>query len=118
MTLFAKFVRYQDFVQRQLVEHEIDESCAATELDRARAKYLDQSWSGASSERVTIAKSKATLDPKVQERDDEYQMIRARRKLYGVLLDTLQRDAALLSRELSRRGNREPYERRVDRWQP
>lgn len=116
MRLMAKLARYLDFVQVGLAETEIDESFAEARLDDSRARFLVQNWQGKSSDTVTIAKAHAAADPAVQKLIDVHQVCRAKRKLMNVLYDSIARDAAVLSRELTRRVGRDPVDRRVDRY--
>lgn len=116
MRLMAKFARFQDYVDGQLKAVEIDEALAESRLEYQRAKYLVRTWEGNSSDKVTIAKAQAAVDPVVQKVADIHQTLRYKRKFMNVMADSLARDAAVLSRELSRRIGRDPVERRVDRY--
>lgn len=118
MQLFTKFTRYQDHLAGQLAEAEIDEHSIETMLEYAKARYLAASWTGATTDRVAVQKAEALMDIEVQAYEKALEERRAKRKLYGVVVDSLARDAALLSREISRRIGRDPVERRADRWTP
>jgi len=118
MRLMARLVRYQDFLHGQLVEFEIDETSAETMLEVAKARYLAAAWTGSSADRVAVAKANALADPDVRSYQDAYETCRAKRKLWGVLMESLARDAGVVSRELTRRLGRESTERRVDRYNP
>lgn len=115
MTLMAKLTRYQDHISGLHVLAEINEGEAATMLELAKARYITGQWTGESSDRITIIKAEGTLDPEVIKIDAEYRQLKAHRKVYAVMMDALQRDAAVASRELSRRIGRAPNEARVDR---
>jgi len=116
--LLAAFTRYQDHLGGRLVEAEIDERSAENQLEIAKARQLAQHWTGASGDRVAIQKAEALLDPGVQEHSDTYEMAHARRKLLGLLVESMARDAAVVSRELTRRVGRSDHERRLDRYTP
>lgn len=114
MGLLVKFTRYADYVQGLLVLAEIDESAAASILELEKARFLAGSWTGESTDRVAVQKAQATADPAVTKLEGEYEMARAKRKLRQVLFDSLTRDAAVVSRELTRRVGRDGPVRRAD----
>lgn len=116
--LLTKFTRYQDYVSGQLVEAEINESSAVNLLDVAKAQHMVGAWTGASTDRVTLSKAEALLDQRVKECSELLSQLKARRKLLGVMVEALARDAAVVSREISRRIGREGIERRVDHFKP
>jgi hypothetical protein len=118
MDLFVRFVRYQDFIAGELVLYEIDESHTETLVEVAKAKHLAKGWTGASTDRVAVAKAEATLDPDVRKYDDALTKIKARRKMYGVLVDQLARDAGVVSREITRRSSGGNMEGRAGRFTP
>lgn len=118
MELMARFSRYQDYVQGQLAQAEIDESSAESILEVAKARFLSATWTGATSERIAIAKAEATLDEDVREADEALAGCKAKRKMLGVLYDSTTRSHMVLSRELTRRVGREPTDRRGDRFRP
>lgn len=118
MDLLVQITRYQDHLSGLQAETEIDESAAETILRVAEAKHLAGDWTGASTDRVAVAKAKATLDETVRACDDAYAELKAKRKLYNILVQSLERDAFVVSREISRRiGNRDRAAR-VDRFTP
>lgn len=115
MRFLAKFTRFQDHLAGELVCAEIDESAATNFLEIARARHMAGNWTGPSSDRVAISKANATLDEDVQEAEQAVEAAKAKRKMYGVLVESLARDAAVVSRELSRRIGGQPIERRLSR---
>ena len=118
MNLLVQFTRYQDHLAGQLVEVEIDEHSAESMLEVSKARHLAKGWGGSATDRVAIQKAQAVMDPEVRKFDDTLAQYKARRKLLGILVDSLQRDASVVSREISRRIGREGHERRVDRFTP
>ena len=118
MNLLVQFTRYQDHLAGQLVEVEIDEHSAESMLEVYKARHLAKGWGGSATDRVAIQKAQAVMDPEVRKFDDTLAQYKARRKLLGILVDSLQRDASVVSREISRRIGREGHERRVDRFTP
>lgn len=118
MQLLVKLTRYQDHVAGQLAEIEIDESNAIRLLEIAKAKYLAANWTGSSGDRVAVQKAEALMDTSVQELDSEVLTYKARRKLYTILVESLARDAAVVSREITRRTGGQKLEGRVNRFTP
>jgi hypothetical protein len=118
MVLLVKFTRYQDHLAGELALYEIDESTAATMVEVAKAKHLVHAWTGASGDRVTVAKAEAVIDSSVREYEEAMIMAKSHRKGYSVLVESLARDAAVVSREITRRGGGAPVERRANRYTP
>jgi len=118
MNLLVKFTKYQDYVSGQLAETEIDESSAEAMLDLAKAKSLSKGWSKDSNSRVAVQKAEAQSNPEVIRLTESHAMFKARRKLLTIMADSMARDAAVVSREISRRIGRDGPERRVDRFTP
>jgi hypothetical protein len=118
MRYLVKFTRYQDHIAGELALVEIEETSASALLEMAKAKHLAKGWTGASSERVAIAKAEATLDEGVQQAELRFIQLKSKRKLYNVMLESMARDAALLSREVTRRTSNAGFENRVSRGAP
>lgn len=118
MKLFVRLTRWADYLSGQLALAEIDEQSIAAVLRVAEATSLIRNWGGGRDDRVAIAKAERDTDPAVTEWSDKLQVAHARRKLLGVMFTNMERDAALVSRELTRRVGREPTSRRADRWNP
>jgi hypothetical protein len=118
MNLLTKFTAYQSHLSGQLAEAEIDEHAAESMLEVEKARHLAKGWTGESTSRVAVQKANATMDPKIRQLSDELDVIKARRKLLGIMVDTQSRGASVVSREISRRIGREGHERRVDRFNP
>lgn len=112
----VKLTRYQDHISGLLVLAEINEGEAATLLEITKARHIVSGWTGDSSDRVAIVKAEGTIDPDVIEIDTRLQQLKAKRKVYAVMVEALQRDAGVASRELSRRIGRAPNEARSDKY--
>lgn len=115
MSLLVQFSRYEDHLSGQLAVAEVDESEAGHLLEVAKAAVLVRGWTGSSEDRVAIARAQAVLDPSVRAHEDAIRTVKAKRKLLAVLMESQGRDAAVVSRELTRRIGREPHQRRADR---
>lgn len=119
MELFVMFTIYTDYASGRLAKAESYESTCEHNLEVARAKYMVETWSGESRDRVTISKAQAALDPEVESAWKEYSRARAHRKLLGVVAASCERDAQVVSRELTRRvGRQEVHDRRKSKWTP
>jgi hypothetical protein len=103
MKLSVKLSNYQDHLAGLLAICEIDETAANTELELAKAKHLASTWTGGSGDRVAVQKAEALMDPEVQNIQSALEKARAQRKLYNVLVESVGRRAAVVSRELTRR---------------
>jgi hypothetical protein len=111
----VRFTRFQDYVAGQRVEAEIDERAAEHILDVAMASHLAKSWTGSSGDRVAVLKAEALLDKDVQQMHEIYDTAKARRKLLGIMEDSLARDAAVVSRDITRRQGGRDQDRRAER---
>lgn len=111
MELFTQFTGWADYVGTQHALAVIDERDAERQLEIAEATAVTSTWSGTSADRVAIAKAKIALDPAVQTAKKTVQDRYAYRKLIETLFANLERDAALVSRELTRRTSFAPATR-------
>lgn len=119
MGLFVALTRWTDYLAGAVAEAEIEERAAEAVLNKAQALVLLRDWGGGRDERVTLAKAQRDIDPEVEKRQELYDTAHAKRKMVTVLFSSTERDAAVVSRELTRRvGRREDHERRERRWQP
>jgi hypothetical protein len=116
MNLLVKFNRYQDHIAGLLVQSEIEEQSAVTALEMAKARHLAAAWTGSSGDRVAIQKANATIDPAVERVEKAHTKLKARRKLYAVMVESLARDAAVVSREVTRRTGGRDISARADRF--
>lgn len=103
MELFTQLTGWSDYVGTQHAMAVIDERDTERRLEVSEANAVTLNWGGTSGDRVAIAKAKIALDPDVQTLKKELQERYAYRKLIETLLTNLERDAALVSRELTRR---------------
>jgi hypothetical protein len=117
MALFVGLTRWTDYVGSEFAIAEVEEHSAEVVLEKAKALGLLANWAGGKEDRTTIAKAEAANSPAVVEWQSEYDVLYAKRKMLGMLYAKAERDAALVSRELTRRvGKRENNDRRADRW--
>jgi hypothetical protein len=93
----------------------VDERTADSAVERARAIALARNWAG-DKDRVNIAKANAELDSELMKARARHDETYAYRKLLEAVHESFVRDAAVVSRELTRRVDKEPPARRSDRW--
>jgi hypothetical protein len=93
MVLFGSVTSWLDYVSVQVACAEVDERASQRILDQAEASALIGSYKGPA----------AVLDPEVIRIKEELADNMAYRKLIQTLASNLERDAALVSRELTRR---------------
>lgn len=119
MGLFVALTRWTDHLSVAVAEAEIEERAAEAVLSKAQALVLIGNWQGGRDERVTMAKAQRDIDPEVELRQELFDVAWRKRKMLQTLYTSTERDAAVVSRELTRRvGRREDHERRVHRWTP
>lgn len=103
MDLFVTLTAWSDYLASQFAVAAIDEREAQRILDAAEARALIGGWKGGSGDRVTVAKANIAIDPKVTEYREDLDAKHAYRKLVETLTQNVDRDSALVSRELTRR---------------
>jgi len=119
MGLFVALTRWTDHLGVSVAMAEVEERCAEAVLSKAQSLVLLRDWGGTRDDRITVAKAQRDIDPEVEERQDIYHTAVAYRKMIATLYASTERDAAVVSRELTRRvGRREDHDRRASRWTP
>ena len=115
MKLFSRTTRWSEYLSAQVAAAEVDERYADAVVEKIKAlKSLE--YKGEKT--VSAAKAHAYTDDDYNDALTEQQRAYAFRKLITAVYENSERNAALLSRELTRRVNRDTRERRVERWQP
>jgi hypothetical protein len=119
MNLFVTFTRWTDYFQNQLAIEEIYEHHADMEVRKLEGLYLTRNRPERASEAVTWIRAQMESDPEIQKARDTLKVYYARRKLKAMLFEGAERDAAVVSRELTRRTDaKAPGYRRADRGAP
>lgn len=119
MDLFVRFTRWTDYFQNQLAIEEIYEHHAEMEIRRLEGLYLTRNRPEKASEAVTWVRASMETDPEIRHYRDALKLYYARRKLKQMLFESSERDAAVVSRELTRRTDvKNPGYRRADRGAP
>ena len=117
MDIYSEFMAWVSYTKSQLVQAEIDEDYEFNQCKIIESTVLIRQWGNdAKGDRVTIAKARRDVDPKVVEHQLRYQTARAYRKLTESLFESCERGAQLLSRELSRRIGLHNKEQRTSRF--
>jgi acyl-CoA reductase-like NAD-dependent aldehyde dehydrogenase len=115
MKLFTRTTRWSEYLSAQVAAAEVDERYADAVVEKIKAL---KSLENKSEKTVAAAKAHAYTDQQYLDALNEQQRAYAFRKLITAVYDNSERTAALLSRELTRRVNRDTRERRVERWNP
>jgi hypothetical protein len=119
MALFVQLTRWADYLQNQLTIEEIRERYADAEVRKLEGLFMTANKPERVSEAVTWVRAQMETDPYVQIARDTLKVVYARRKLKQMLFESAERDAAVVSRELTRRTDaRSPGYRRADRGAP
>jgi hypothetical protein len=111
MNLMTEMTRWAEHLGTQLALAEVDERWAEAAMEKERALAL---LDGGAKD-VTRTKAKAYASEAYLEAEEKYHEAMSYRKLVSVLFTNAERWSTLLSRDLTRRVNRDPRERRVDR---
>lgn len=117
MDSYSEFMSWVSYAKSELVVAEIAEEKCANDVRVAESMALINQWgSDIKGDRVTIAKARRDIDPKVQEKTQKHLEARAYRKLVESLFERCERSSQVLSRELSRRIGLAPKERSNHRF--
>lgn len=103
MDLFVQLTAWTDHLSSQLAIAAIDEREADRSVSVAESQAMLNNWKGGSGDRVTIVKAQIATDPTVINLIKELDEKHAYRKLLETLYQNVERDSAVVSRELTRR---------------
>lgn len=101
MVLYSLLTAWSDFVSAQVSCAQVDERSAEKRL--AHSENLLMIASGDRGDRVTYARAQVAAEPTIVALKDEIENLHAYRKLVETLSMNIERDASLVSRELTRR---------------
>lgn len=101
MVLYSLLTAWSDYISTQVSCAQVDERAAERRL--SHAENLLMISSGANGDRVTYARAQVAADPSIIALKDSVEESHAYRKLVESLAVNVERDAALVSRELTRR---------------
>jgi hypothetical protein len=112
MQLYSQIIAWSDFIAVQQSFAQTDERRIKRRLEFLEAKALIRARTV--TDKITDARTNMKADPDVAEAHDTAGSAEAYRKLIEALYSNLERDAALISRELTRRTTSERGRR--DKW--
>jgi len=111
MRLFTELISYIDFLSTQVALAQIDERESERYLNQVEAE-VTASLPVAKGDKVSVIKAQAAADPAVVEAAEAYSGAYSYRKIIESMLDNYERDAMLVSRELTRRTAGDTYKSR------
>lgn len=119
MELFAKLTAYNNFLATQLACAFIDERNAEKDLEQEESISFLKHYNGkATKDTMSLIKAKVAVEPVVKQLKEVHLGRYNYRKLVEVMVDNVQRDTALVSRELTRRNSTRDLRTRQDRFIP
>lgn len=113
MELFLSFTEWTSYAQWMLASTVVQERGAEIELSRIKARVLAET---PSAKTVTAQKNAASLHEDVISAEDQLYRVYCGRVLMEPILARAERNAAAMSRELSRRQGRASVDRRASKW--
>jgi hypothetical protein len=103
--LFSQLTAWTNYVATQLAAAQIDERAAEKLLDTQTAKRMILRSSSTSKTPVAAMKADVAGSPEIIKLSEELETLYAYRKMIEVMFFNLERDSALISRELTRRAS-------------
>lgn len=116
MNLFVRLTSWCGYLNARASAAMVDERTAEAHLEIAQAQSLIANWTGGKEDRVTIAKAQRMLDPSYMRMRKVHEDAYAYRKLVETLASNTERDAAVVSREITRRTSTNPVDQRGRRF--
>ena len=117
MRIFSEYVQWQNYAATELAGADVKEEEAGREVKKLEAMHMVMNWTAAK-DKVTLARAQMVTSPDITNARELELRCYAHRKMSQVVYENCERTAAMISRELTRRLGREPYDRRVGRWSP
>lgn len=103
--LFSQLTAWTNYVATQLAAAQIDERSAEKLLETETAKLMVLSKSSTVKVPVASLKADVAKQPEIIKLADDLEVLYAYRKMVEVMFFNLERDSALISRELTRRAS-------------
>ena len=116
MNTFSEFVAWENYVEEELVQAEIEELRAETNLSVVEMRSFSAAKVGAGT--VTEARVESKLTPEYEEAHDRWVTAKAMRKVLAAQQRSLERTSQFLSRELTRRSGVAALARKSGRYAP
>lgn len=119
MSTFSQFTAWADFFSYRVALDEVEEKFAEDLVRKLEDLFmLANRPARPQSGVITVLKASMEGDADISSAREEYRTVYARRKLMQTFFESAERDAAVLSRELTRRTGMDAYQRRADRHRP
>lgn len=104
--IFTRLTSWTDYIASQMVMAQLEERAALKKKEFAENTMMVRRMGAqVKGERVTAVKAEIAVNPEIVNLDNDYEEKYAYRKLVEMLLTNHERDLALVSREITRRGN-------------
>lgn len=103
MNLFAELTAYANFLTAQYSCALIDEKNAEQSLDFLESKRFIAAYENNKKETITLTKARLSADPEIIEMREAVSAKYAYKKLIEVMVNNVDRNTQLVSRELTRR---------------
>lgn len=103
--LFSQLTAWTNYVATQLAAAQIDERAAEKLLDTQTAKLMILKSSSTAKTPVAAMKADVAGSPEIIKLSEDLEVLYAYRKMIEVMFFNLERDSALISRELTRRAS-------------
>jgi hypothetical protein len=103
--LFSQLTAWTNYVATQLAAAQIDERAAEKLLDTQTAKRMILRSSSTAKTPVAAMKADVAGSPEIIKLSEDLEVLYAYRKMIEVMFFNLERDSALISRELTRRAS-------------
>ena len=114
MSLYSQMVSWVNYAKAEVVQAEVIEEYKLSALRQTEAFTLISQWDTTKKgDTVTMAKARRDVDSEVVICVKNHREARAYRKMVDTVFDRCERNANVLSRELSRRISMTPVERRL-----
>ena len=114
MALYSQMVAWVIYSKAEVVQAEVIEEYKLSALKQTEAFTLISQWDiTKKGDTVTMAKARRDVDTEVVICGTNHREARAYRKMVDTVFDRCERNANVLSRELSRRISLTPVERRL-----
>jgi hypothetical protein len=116
MILFGELVAWANYLSVTLASAEIAEKEKQNELEYAEAQAFVDTWgTGKKGDAVvTYGKAQQRINPISADLRSTLHEAYAHRKMLSAVYSSVDRNSGLVSRELTRRLGRDPYERRTN----
>lgn len=101
MDSYAEFVAWSDYTSSQVAAAAVDERSAQAQLEAKEAEVMLRDW--VAKETVAKQKARTTADPEIVVARQALDQAYAYRKLVESIATAMERNAQMLSRELTRR---------------